>query len=56
MSEQQIELNKIKKSIGKVSPAELGMMLRKYHEKYLEPPKTADVYVEALKIFDGGLL
>ena len=54
MSEQQLELHKIKKSIGKVPPYQLGKMLREYHKKYLDNA-PAEFYAEAVKIFDGGI-
>lgn len=54
MSEQQLALNKIKKSLGKVPPKKLGKMWREYHEKYIE--NKVDKYAEAAKIFTGGLI
>lgn len=49
------DLLKIKQSIGKVPPHELGKMFKEYHKKYLDKADTPEPYIDAIKVFDGTL-
>ena len=53
--EQKLALLKIKESIGKIPPHELGKLFRDYHKMYLEKADTPKPYVDTLEVFDGGL-
>jgi len=51
--EQKQDKLRIKESIGKVRPCELGRMFKDYYNKYLKVADTSEPFKEALDIFDG---
>ena len=53
MTEQKKQFTKLKRSIGKTTPQELGKMFREYYKEFRKE-ETAP-YSEAVKIFDGKL-
>ena len=46
MTEQQKDFLKIKKVIGKVSPEQLGSLMRQYYVKHLSGTPVAKSYLE----------
>lgn len=56
MNERRTDLLKLKKSIGKVSSKDLGKLFKQYYNKHITPVEREEVYKEAVKVFNGGLL
>jgi len=56
MSERKLEMLRLRKMVGKVSPKELGRLYREFFKKYMREEEKASFNKEVVEIFNGRLI